>query len=186
MKLSASEFTMKSISGQAFGPDNSTSFREEKLDDNSVIQSMVQERRGKIDNHLLFLRGNYSNYLDALSEGCEADGKDWATRGTSIVIEDYLNDSAAEGINTRLAYDQLIKFDDVFFEPSGVRVTKYGYQGLRDEETQTILSQNNIRFFGEQSRQRMDGIIRDKNRMARTMIQRCLRLLQMIWFSTIV
>lgn len=147
VKLSASEFTMKSISGQAFGPDNSTSFREEKLDDNSVIQSMVQERRGKIDNHLLFLRGNYSNYLDALSEGCEADGKDWATRGTSIVIEDYLNDSAAEGINTRLAYDQLIKFDDVFFEPSGVRVTKYGYQGLRDEETQTILSQNKYKVL---------------------------------------
>ena len=147
VKLSASELTMKSISGQVFGPDNSTSFREEKLDDNSVIQSMVQERQGKIDNHLLFLRGNYSNYLDALTEGCEADGKDWATRGTSMVIEDYLNDSAAEGINTRLAYDQLIKFDDVFFEPSGVRVTKYGYQGLRDEETQTILSQNKYKVL---------------------------------------
>ena len=148
VNLTASDLTMKSITGQAFGPDNSGSFREEKLDDNSAIQAMVQERQGKIDNHLLFLKGNYSSYLDALTEGCEADGKDWATRGTRMVIEDYINDSAAEGVHTRLAYDQLVKFDDVFFEPSSnVRVAKYGYQGLRDEESQTILSENKYKVL---------------------------------------
>lgn len=54
----------------------------------------------------------------------------------------------AEGLHTRLAYDQLVKFDDVFFEPSSnVKVAKYGYQGLRDEESQTILSENKYKVL---------------------------------------
>ena len=147
VKLAASELTMKSVSGQSFGPDSSESFREEKLKDNSAIQAMVQEQKGKISDQMLFLKSNYSNYLDALTEGCEDDGKDWATRGTSMVIEDFISDSAAEGTNTRLAYDQLVKFDDVFLEPSSAKAEKYGYQGLRDEETQTVISQNQYKLL---------------------------------------
>ncbi len=67
-------------------------FVREKLKDNSAIQAMVQEQKGKISDQMLFLKSNYSNYLDALTEGCEDDGKDWATRGTSMVIEDFISD----------------------------------------------------------------------------------------------
>ena len=47
VKLAASELTMKSVSGQSFGPDSSESFREEKLKDNSAIQGNGPGTEGK-------------------------------------------------------------------------------------------------------------------------------------------
>lgn len=131
--LEASDLHMVSVSGQhqngeGIAPD-------ERVKDNAATQAMNQLSPGNFQNYVLYLKHNFSGYQDALVDGCVDNGKDWAVPGQAIVIEDYIMNDTAEGDNTSIAYDQLMKFDDTFFEVSGAWINTFGYR----EESGKIL-----------------------------------------------
>lgn len=99
----------------------------DKMNDNSESQGMALEKPGSIDNYVIYLKNPYGGYQDALVNGCVNNGKDWATVGQDITIQDYIFNDNAEGDRVCVAYDQMIKFDDTFFEPEVVEVSSAGY-----------------------------------------------------------
>lgn len=100
-----------------------------RVQDNAATQAMNQLSPGNFQNYVLYLKKNFNGYQDALVDGCVNNGKDWAVPGQEIVIQDYIFNDQTEGESTSIAYDQLLKFDDTFFEVSAVWIETFGYRG---------------------------------------------------------
>ncbi len=103
--------------------------------DDSASQSMALVNPGSIDQHVVYLKYNYKAYNDPLTDGCFNDGKDWILQGDKLTIGGYTTHDQAEEANTGVAYDELVKFDDVFFEPDGT----VSFNGILNGETRTCL-----------------------------------------------
>ncbi len=109
--LTAEDNTLSTI-GQS-GIENPQT--QAKEDDDSCTFSMELEKPGNI-NHSV----NYQKYGETadntpLTDGCYQNGKDWIVAGGQLNIQGMLKHNTAEGLNTGVAYDELIKFDDAFF-----------------------------------------------------------------------
>ncbi len=112
-----------------------TTDKQSVTSDDNVSQSMALVNPGSIDEHIVYLKYNYSAYNDALTDGCYSTAKDWILQGDKLTIEGYVSHDSAEEGNTGVAYDMLYKFDDVFFEPDGT----VAHSGSVNSETRTDL-----------------------------------------------
>ncbi len=116
---------MSSESGQALAEVEDNSNQMTTSDDRAVM-AVHLERAGTVNQNTAYLKYNYSEWNDPLTEGQFETGKDWLLAGNTLTIENVLDHSNAEGVNTGVAYDALIKFDDAFFIPESV--VSVGYQ----------------------------------------------------------
>ncbi len=121
---------MASESGQALSEADDNSNQMTTSDDRAVM-AVHLERPGTISQNTAYLKYNFSAWNDSLTEGQFETGKDWLLAGNTLTIENVLDHSNAEGVNTGVAYDALLKFDDAFFilesvAPSGYQTVLYG------------------------------------------------------------
>ena len=114
-----------SESGQALSEADDNSNQMTTSDDRAVM-AVHLERAGTFSQNTAYLKYNYSAWNDSLTEGQFETGKDWLLAGNTLTIENVLDHSNAEGVNTGVAYDALLKFDDAFFIPESV--VSAGYQ----------------------------------------------------------
>lgn len=92
-----------------------------EVDDNSNQAIQTDDRSTQLS--YLAKEGNLSisvSYRNTentgpLTEGCASNGKDWTLLGNSLAIQGSLALYSAEGPNTGVAYDYIVKFDDAFF-----------------------------------------------------------------------
>ena len=96
------------VSGNALQevPDNSNQVTTR--DDRQSV-TMALEQPGEIEQYI-----NYSG--TDITNACHDDGRDWSLKGANISITEQLAHLGAEGLNTGVAYDDLMKFDDAFFD----------------------------------------------------------------------
>ena len=97
---------------------------------------MALELPGTIDQGINYQKYQQLSYGVALTDGCFENGKDWIIAGGNLNILEILKHNSAEGMNTGVAYDDLIKFDDTFFDLE--KVNKGNSAGL-DNMKETFL-----------------------------------------------
>lgn len=87
--------------------------------DDTATQDMALLRPGTIIQSIAYQKYNRTAWNDPVTEGCWENPKDWILAGNQLAIFDWISNESAEGEYTAVAYDELIKFDDAFFEPDG-------------------------------------------------------------------
>ena len=96
------------VSGNALQEVADNSNQAVTNDDRQSV-TMALEQPGEIEQYI-----NYSG--TDITNACHDNGKDWSLKGADISITEQLAHLGAEGLNTGVAYDDLMKFDDAFFD----------------------------------------------------------------------
>ena len=96
---------------------NGSNLTEVISSDNTKKQGQYLRLPGSISVCLLYLQGKSRNYRDPLTPGGYQDDLDWATIGTPVTLEAFIQHDKADDMFTGVAYDLLLKFDDEFFLP---------------------------------------------------------------------
>lgn len=94
-------------------PDAADNSNQAITTDDRQSVAMAMEQPGEIEQYI-----NYSG--TDITNACHDNGKDWSLKGADISITEQLAHLGAEGQNTAVAYDDLMKFDDVFFDIESV------------------------------------------------------------------
>mgnify|MGYP001228146982 CR=1 FL=1 len=102
------------ISGNGLPQVADNSNQATQTDDRESV-NMALEQPGEIEQYI-----NYSG--TDITNACHDNGKDWSLTGADINITEQLAHLGAEGQNTAVAYDDLLKFDDAFFDIKSVSV----------------------------------------------------------------
>ena len=126
---------MTGKSGQQLAEKSDNSNQMLMTDDRRVL-AMALELPGTIDQGINYQKYQQLSYGVALTDGCFENGKDWIIAGGNLNILEILKHNSAEGMNTGVAYDDLIKFDDTFFDLE--KVNKGNSAGL-DNMKETFL-----------------------------------------------
>ena len=75
---------------------------------------------GTINSHVTY-RQYHNNGYAPLTTGCMDNGKDWTVQGSGVQIASYINQARHPEMDSRMAVgDELLKFDDEFFDPEDV------------------------------------------------------------------
>ena len=111
---------MTGISGQELNSVSDNTNQMVEIDDTAVV-GMALEQPGTIDQSINYQKYQTVQYGSSLTEGCWEDGKDWIIADGKLNIQESLKQNTAEGMYTGVAYDDLIKFDDEFFELEGIQ-----------------------------------------------------------------
>ena len=133
--ISDSKLTAMGKSGQQLNTVSDNSNQQLTTDDQKVL-AMALELPGTIDQGIDYQKYQNLSYGAALTDGCFENGKDWIIRGGKLNIQESLKHNSAEGMNVGVGYDDLIKFDDVFFELEQVK--KGGNAGLENMTDQFL------------------------------------------------
>lgn len=125
--VSAGNLQVRSTSGQQL-PEVSDNSNQSIRTDDSVVQSVYVDRAGDIVQAVRYLK--YKKYApssdNSLTAGCDSNGYDWAAAGQGANIRTGISYSNAEGMHVSVAYDILLKFDDVFFVPEKITNSSCG------------------------------------------------------------
>ena len=113
-----------------------TAWDQENTTDDQIVLPYELEKPGDIDHSVTYQKYGEVSYGSALTDGCYEDGKDWIVAGGQLGIQAMLKHNTAEGVNTGTAYDDLVKFDDAFFEIEGILI---GSSAGLENMTQTFL-----------------------------------------------
>ena len=113
LTITDSDLNITTASGQ-------TAWEQEKTTDDQLVLPYELEKPGDIDHSVTYQKYSEVSYGSALTDGCYEDGKDWIMAGGQLGIQAMLKHNTAEGMNTGTAYDDLVKFDDAFFEIEGI------------------------------------------------------------------
>ena len=113
-----------------------TAWDQEKTTDDQLVLPYELEKPGDIDHSVTYQKYGEVSYGSALTDGSYEDGKDWIVAGGQLGIQAMLKHNTAEGMNTGTAYDDLVKFDDAFFEIEGIQT---GSSAGLENMTQTFL-----------------------------------------------
>jgi len=98
---------------------NTEYLQQANIKDDNTTQGAKLEQSGSFSSSISYLKYNFKDFADALTDGAFDNGKDIQLVGKQLRISTIINNDNAEGLNTAIAYDHLIKWDDVFFEPDG-------------------------------------------------------------------
>ena len=115
------------VSGQELDIVEDNTNQMIQTDDHPVL-TMALEKPGEIDQSINYQKYKIVEYGSGLTEGCWDNGKDWIVSGGQLNIQEMLKQNSAEGMYTGVAYDDLIKYDDTFFQLENV--TKGSSAGL--------------------------------------------------------
>ena len=91
------------------------------VSDDKAAVTMYLTKRGYITGLVHYAKYGTTGSSDAsaLVDGGLHTGKDWVLREGQLAVASALSHTTAEGMDTGVAYDILIKFDDTFFRPTG-------------------------------------------------------------------
>ena len=92
------------------------------MTDDRIVVGMALEKPGTIDQLINYQKYEKIEYGTALTDGCFENGKDWIVAGGKLNIQEMLKQNTAEGMYTGVGYDDLIKFDDTFFDLEAVEM----------------------------------------------------------------
>lgn len=101
-------------SGQSLEEKDDNSNQMVTTDDRESV-SMALEQPGEIEQYIRYAGTDVTNAY-------QNEGKDWSLSGGEISIQEQLAHLGAEGLHTAVAYDDLIKFDDRFFDIDSVQI----------------------------------------------------------------
>ncbi len=90
--------------------------------DDEAVKTVYFSKQGSISNAVAYAKNNaphIGSTDQALTDGCMQNGKDWVLGQGELAVGGVFSHVGAEGMNTGVAYDLLIKFDDAFFKPDG-------------------------------------------------------------------
>ena len=104
--------------------------------DDRMVLALHLEQEGYIDQSITYQKYQTVAWNTSLTEGCWETGKDWILKGGSLNIQEIIKHNSAEGMHTGVAYDDLIKFDDAFFELESAEIGKSA--GLEHMESQFL------------------------------------------------
>ena len=116
------------VSGNALANVTDNNNQATTNDDRQSV-TMALEQPGEIEQYI-----NYSG--TQITNACHDNGRDWSLKGAAINITEQLAHLGAEGLNTGVAYDDLMKFDDAFFDIENAAV---GDKSGVDNMTLTLL-----------------------------------------------
>lgn len=120
-------------SGQLLDMVSDNKNQMEQSDDHAALP-MALEQPGTIDQSINYQKYGKIEYGSSLTDGCFENGKDWIVAGGQLNIQEMLKQNSAEGMYTGVAYDDLIKFDDQFFELEEVKKgSSAGMQQMTDQ-----------------------------------------------------
>ena len=120
-------------SGQLLDNVSDNKNQMEQSDDHAALP-MALEQPGTIDQSVNYQQYGKIEYGSSLTDGCFENGKDWIVAGGQLNIQEMLKQNSAEGMYTGVAYDDLIKFDDQFFELEEVKKgSSAGMQQMTDQ-----------------------------------------------------
>ena len=88
------------VSGNALADATDNSNQATTTDDRQSV-TMALERPGEIEQYI-----NYSG--TEITNACRDNGRDWSLKGAAINITEQLAHLSAEGLNTGVAYDDLM------------------------------------------------------------------------------
>ena len=112
-----------SESGQTLADVENNSNQSDKSDD-ALNLSVVLDKPGTIvtnTGYTEYGEWHFANYNNPLTPGCGENGLDWVMTGGKLTISSYLSHNQGDVPYMGAAYDQLIKFDDRFFDLEKVR-----------------------------------------------------------------
>ena len=118
--ISDCRLTATGKSGQQLTTVSDNSNQMFTTDDTKVL-AMALELPGTIDQGINYQKYQDLSYGASLTDGCFDNGKDWIIAGGTLNIQESLKHNTAEGMNTGVGYDDLIKFDDTFFDLEQVK-----------------------------------------------------------------
>ena len=102
--------------------------------DDKIVLDLGLEEPGTIQQSVNYQKYKDMSYGAALTEGCIDNGKDWIVAGGQLNIQEILKHNSAEGMNTAVAYDDLVKFDDQFFDiESAQKGSNAGLEHMSDK-----------------------------------------------------
>ena len=113
LTITDSDLKITTASGQ-------NAWDQEDTTDDQLVLPYELEKPGDIDHSVTYQKYGEVGYGSALTDGSYEDGKDWIVAGGQLGIQAMLKHNTAEGMNTGTAYDDLVKFDDAFFEIEGI------------------------------------------------------------------
>ena len=88
-------------------------------DDDAVSTGVALQLPGSLSYDIAYQApGNPNPWNTPLAYGCWENGKDWVVAGGQLRIFDYIQQTNCEGDERGVAYDQLVKFDSDFLEPT--------------------------------------------------------------------
>lgn len=97
--------------------------------DDYKVYDYAFERPGSESTTVIYTRSAEKGRNNPLTDDCASSNADWAVSGQKIGIRAVTTSSNAEGLASAVAMSQVIKFDDVFFEPSSTSVTNTSGSG---------------------------------------------------------
>lgn len=118
-KYGTGTFNLTVTDGNLTLEDSTTPSQMNAEDDRRTLP-MDLEQPGSIDHSVTYQQYGVVEYGTALTDGCYENGKDWVVAGGQLGIQEMLKHNTAEGLNTGVAYDDLVKFDDAFFVIEGI------------------------------------------------------------------
>lgn len=98
-------------------------------DDDSRTYAEYLRNPGNISGSIAYRRQPRQNYNDALTDGCFTTDEDWATPETRLDIFSMTNCRNCTEEYRPVAIDQLLKWDDEFFEPDRAATSNAYYFG---------------------------------------------------------
>ena len=119
-KYGTGTFTLTVTDANLTLGDSATPSQMKETDDRCALP-MNLEQPGSIDHSVTYQKYDVVEYGTALTDGCYENGKDWVVAGGQLGIQEMLKHNSAEGLNTGVAYDDLVKFDDAFFVIEGIK-----------------------------------------------------------------
>lgn len=111
-------------SGQSLPPDASTGNQAKTNDDKVAVAMRLDPSLGSFNQVIRYMK--YDDFGSPLTSGCSENGEDWITVGSHLTIADIIHVTQVENMTSVAAMDQLIKFDDRFFEPENCTVSGQG------------------------------------------------------------
>lgn len=118
--ITATDFRMTSA-------NNDTVTVQTNLVDDTVQEGRFLKNPGSITGFIAYLKNPNKGWDDALTEGANETDNDWAVAGQPVGIRTH---TAYNGTTERyraVATNQLVKWDDKFFEPSSTAVSNPNY-----------------------------------------------------------
>ena len=88
-----------------------------KTTDDYRVYDYAFERPGSESTTIRYTRHKSNDHYLPLTDDCSSSNADWAVSGQNIGIRATTVSSNAEGLSSAVAIHNVIKFDDVFFEP---------------------------------------------------------------------
>ena len=119
--LSDAALKMTGESGQQLD-SVSDNTNQMNMTDDRIVVGMALEKPGTIDQLINYQKYEKIEYGTSLTDGCFENGKDWIVAGGKLNIQEMLKQNTAEGMYTGVGYDDLIKFDDTFFDLEAVEM----------------------------------------------------------------